>query len=55
MLVVRAIGGLFMSYAITQAFFSRLPGFADDPQALDGLGEILLHGLVPDRDSGARP
>ena len=55
MLVVRAIGGVFMSYAISQAFFSRLPGFADDPQALDGLAEILLHGLVPERDSGVRP
>jgi len=53
-LVMRAIGGLFMSYAITQAFFTRLPGFADDPDSLDGLAEILLHGLVPESNRGAR-
>jgi AcrR family transcriptional regulator len=52
MLALRAIGGVFMSYAITQAFFSRLPGFADDPQALDGLADILLHGLLPESRAG---
>ena len=52
--VMRAIWGIFMSYTITQAFFTRLPGFADDPSALDRLGEILLYGLVPESDRGAR-
>ncbi len=45
-LVLRAILGLFMSFVITQAFISRVPGFEEDPTALDGLGNILLHGIM---------
>ena len=50
-LVMRAVVGLFMSFAITQAFISRLPGFEDDPAALDGLGSILLNGLMESETS----
>jgi AcrR family transcriptional regulator len=45
-LVLRAFGGLFMSYAITTAFLSQVPGFQDDPDDLRALVGILLHGLL---------
>jgi AcrR family transcriptional regulator len=45
-LILRAFLGLFMSFIITQAFLTRVPGFEDDPKAFDRLGELLLHGLM---------
>jgi AcrR family transcriptional regulator len=45
-LVMRAVLGLFMSFTMTQAFISRVPGLEDDPAALDGLGDILLYGIM---------
>jgi AcrR family transcriptional regulator len=54
-IIVRAIGGLLMSYAITQQFFARVPEFGDDPDVLDGLGDILLHGLVDTSSAGSQP
>jgi AcrR family transcriptional regulator len=47
-LVVRALGGLFISYAITTAFFDQIPGFQEQPGDLEAMGEMLLHGLLAD-------
>ncbi len=45
-LILRAIGGIFMSYAISMAFFRDVPGFHDDQQQLHALTDILLYGLL---------
>ncbi len=46
MLILRAIAGIFMSYAISMAFFRDVPGFHDDQQELHALTDILLFGLL---------
>ncbi|MEW6567938.1 MAG: TetR/AcrR family transcriptional regulator [Chloroflexota bacterium] len=42
----RAFLGLFVSYAITVAFFRDLAGLPISPDDLDQLGDILLHGIL---------
>jgi hypothetical protein len=46
MIVARAFLGLFMSYAITVAFFPRIPGLVARDSDLHHLGDILLHGIL---------
>lgn len=46
MIILRALGGLFMSYAITMAFFDGVPGFEDDPADLAVMTDMILHGLL---------
>jgi AcrR family transcriptional regulator len=48
-LVVRALGGLFISYAITTAFLGQVPGFQEQPGDLEAMGEMLLHGLLAEK------
>jgi AcrR family transcriptional regulator len=45
-LLGRAFVGLFMSYAITVAFFRRVPGLEPKPQDVDELADIFLHGVL---------
>jgi AcrR family transcriptional regulator len=50
-IVGRAFLGLFMSYAITVAFFSGVATLQLDPDDLQVLGDIFLHGvLTPGED-----
>ncbi len=46
LMIARAFLGLFVSYAITVAFFRDLPGMQATPDDLDQLGEILLRGVL---------
>jgi AcrR family transcriptional regulator len=46
MIGARAFLGLFMSCAITVAFFPRVSGFVARDSDLHDLGNILLHGLL---------
>jgi AcrR family transcriptional regulator len=48
-LIVRALGGLFISYAITTAFLDQVPGFQEEPGDLEAMGEMLLHGLLAEK------
>lgn len=53
MIAARAFLGLFMSYAITVAFFPRIPGFVARNSDLQELGDILLRGILAPPPEGA--
>lgn len=46
LMIGRAYLGLFISYAITVAFFGNVPGLEATPSDLHDLGEIFLHGVL---------
>ncbi len=49
----RAFLGLFMSYAITVALFSDVAAFAAGEGDLQGLADVLLHGVLDAETAGA--
>ncbi len=57
LIVARAFVGLFMSYAISQAFFNQVPDLQVGPADLQALGDVFLLGVLapPGEPSVASP
>jgi AcrR family transcriptional regulator len=47
--IVRAVGGLFLSHAIWTGFFSQVAGLQERPGDFQALCDLLLHGLLAPR------
>lgn len=52
-LVGRAFLGLFISYAITAAFFAHAPGLSVTTEDLQALGDLFLNGVLQARSDDA--
>jgi AcrR family transcriptional regulator len=54
LMIVRALSGLFMSYALTVAFFGNVPALGSKTDDLAVLGDIFLYGVLEGRGDPAR-